>query len=226
MHDRLVSLKQTQLAFDKNIEKIRKLVDNNYFDESIILIVSIFEVFLRDSFRACYDVWFLHAPLEAIQWLRNEERVEYRNNIRKYLESIGAFEEYLKNYYVYQDGIPDPEMISLYKTLFETRSKRGLINFQNLTERNGARSAYLKVLDIDLMKLLDSDQNISNTNWEKLNQLFLERHEIIHNAHSTSLTKSNIHEILDSLEYLENALLENILRYYGSNLQELKSIRA
>lgn len=224
MHDVIVQLKSNLSTFETNVGKIRLLLEKDFLDESVILSVTIFEVFLRDTLKSCKSVWFYHEPIGTIGWLDLDRRVEYKQKIRDYLESIGAYDDFLRNYYVYQDKIPDPEMDSVFSTLFESKRKKRFINFQNLNEVDGARKAYLAILDIDLMILLNGDENISKSNWSKLNDLVKKRHDIIHNAVPTKLTKNEITSILDSLEYLKKELVSKILGYYQTDYSDLEKI--
>lgn len=219
MHEVVVNLGKNLSTYRRNIKKITKLLENGYLDESVVLLVTIFEVFLRDTVKSCRSVWFYHEPHFSIGRLNFDNIVEYRQKIRDYLESIGAYDEFLKNYYEYQNSLPDPEMDSVYATLFETKRKRGFINFQNLTD---ARQALKALLDIDLKDNLDDDRNRSNANWSKLNELVADRHRIIHQSITTDFSNSDVQIIIESLDYCIYKILSRILEYYQSDFAYLE----
>lgn len=178
------------------ITRIKKLLKAGYKEESIILIVTFFEVFFKISFKDFKDRWLSQFPN-----LSNDEKIEYRKTIRKYLESRKLYDEYLRNFHIHQDISSNPEIESLYDTLFGEPDKRK-INFQNLTEVYGVREAYLTFFNFDISKKLDPDQNKSKEMWELRKKMFKERHNIIHNGEETSLESNQISEILDSIDFL------------------------
>ncbi len=195
-------------TFKQNTDRIDRLINEKYIEEPIIMTVTVFEVFLRDILKQFCNCWFYHEPHVPINALNIEEKVEYRKKIRKYLEEVGAYDEFLKNYYIYQ-SYPDPDITGVFVTLFGNQSRR--INFQNLKHKNGARNAYKALFNIDLMLLLDQDRNKSEEKWKTLNELFQERHEIIHAGKTTSFSEEKLKDILSSLRYLEFNLLQKLL---------------
>ena len=182
------------------ITRINKLLKAGYKEESIILIVTFFEVFFKISFKNFKDRWLSQFPN-----LSNEEKIEYRKTIRKYLESRKLYDEYLRNFHIHQDISSNPEIESLYDTLFGEPNKRK-INFQNLNEAYGVRKAYQTFFNFDISKKLDPNQKKSNEMWELLKKMFEERHNIIHNGEETSLTSNQINDILDSIDFLIDEL--------------------
>jgi hypothetical protein len=211
-------LGKRRATFNARSGKINALLDSNFKEEAVILTVTLFEVLLKDLFILCKDVWIYHEPSGMICASDNKARVEYREKIRNYLESIKAYDDFLKNYYVYQSKIPDPEIECLYKTLF---GKFDRINFQNLNGTNGARKAYNAFFDIDLMDCLDSDNSLSRKKWEKLLKLIDERHKIIHHGVNTTMTTDEIKDILSALDFLKDSLLMKLLTYYRAAISDL-----
>lgn len=199
-------------AFDTNISKIKDLIDNEYYDAAIVMMVSILEVLLRDLFIANKSSWF-------VSWIGarpTDEDLENRKKLRKYLHSINAYDDFLKNYYVYQQ-MPNKEGLSVYYTLFPENGK-SLINFQNIEGRgkvkNGAMNAYLTFYNINLSELVDKDENKSDK-WDSLRNLVKERHNIIHGGTSASFSQQEIIDALDSLKIMKLNLSKKMYYNYG-----------
>jgi hypothetical protein len=135
-------------AFDRNFSRIERFLESGSKEESIILIVSTFEAFLRDLFVLKRSRWFDHTQDGGMPRMITSET---RKIIRKYLQNIRAYNEFLGIRYVYSQESPDdPDIISLYEVLFESNTEK--INFQNLKEDYGAKVAYKTFFDIDLVK--------------------------------------------------------------------------
>jgi hypothetical protein len=207
--------------FDVNSKRIQKLVNEKYFDEAIILTVVIFEVLLKDTFRSSRDVWihFGHGSDivgDTQNHMISNKIIATRKHIRKYLESINAYDKFLKNYYIFKDDYPFPENETLYQTLFTTKdtTTKCLINFQNIKDENGACHAYKFFLDIDL-KRLDPDEKKSKEKWAKLTELIDQRHKIVHSGSNTTMKSKDIQEVLDSLIFMKDSIRKKIFSYYG-----------
>jgi hypothetical protein len=200
-------------TYQRNLKKTIKLVNMDFRDESIIVITTILEVFLRDMFRSCHHQWFHHKPNESIAMLPLNKRLLYRQQIKEYLESINAYDEYLKNYYLFQD-YTDPETDCLNETLFGKYSK---INFQNLTDTKGAKRAYKVFFGIDLVKLLDTEKTEQNKKWNKILEIIKERHEIIHNGKNTNFSVDTIHEIIEIIDKMRFDIFNQLMKAYNEN---------
>lgn len=194
-------------TFDRNISQIEKCLERDLKEVSIILIVTTFEAFLKDAFKFCETLWFSHTTEQAIPKLVTPNA---RKTLRKYLKGINAYDEFLKTRYVYSN-MGDPDTISLYEVLFG--SQMGKINFQNLKDKNGVKVAYKAFFDIDLYNLLDTDERNSNKMWDKLIELFKERHEIVHEGKVTEFSEDEIRRVLGSIKYLEDCLIQKLINY-------------
>jgi hypothetical protein len=182
------------------IERINSLLKNGYKEESIVQMVTIFEIFFKYCFMSFKDRWLSQSPN-----LSPEDKIEYRKAIRKYLEKMRLYDEYLRNYHIYQNIVPIPEIESLYDTLFG-KNERGKLNFQNLSGDRSVRQAYLAFFNFDISKNLDQDQAISEKKWMLLHKLFEERHKIVHEGDETELTSQQINEMLESMDFLVEEL--------------------
>lgn len=187
-------------VYGRLFKRIKKLLEKGYKEESIIQTVTLFEVLFSDCFKAFKSGWLSH-----FSDLSDQEKIEYRKTMREYLEDMKLYDEYLRNYRVYQETIPNPEIESLYETLF-SNSKLRKINFQNLNGKNGVKEAYLIFFKFDISKELDRDRKEAQKKWGLLNKFFKERHKIIHNGDETTLTPQQIKEILDSIDFLKQRL--------------------
>lgn len=174
MNDEYEEIKRMIEAFDRNISRIERCLEAGLREESIILIVSTFEAFLRDLFVLKRSRWFYHTQEGIIPRMMNTET---RKIIRKYLQDIRAYNEFLGIRYVYSEDSPDdPDIMSLYEVLFEPgkeKTDNEKINFQNLKNDNGAKVAYKTFFDIDLTRSLDGDRRASERMWEKLTSCFM-----------------------------------------------------
>lgn len=194
-------------TFDRNISQIEKCLENDLKEVSIILIVTTFETFLKDAFMFCKTYWFSYTKEQAHPKLVTPNA---RKILRKYLKKINAYDEFLKTRYVYSN-IDDTDTISLYEILFEGQMEK--INFQNLNDGRGVKNAYKAFFDIDLCNLLDTDKGNSYKMWDKLNELFDERHEIVHSGKVTQLSEDDIRSVLGSIKYLEECLIQKLINY-------------
>lgn len=202
-------------VFDANIMKIDNILKDDFCDVAIVMTVSALEVLLTDLLEAYKDFWFISRTGGAINAVFLENRLKIRKEIREYLQSIRVYDDFLRNYYVYQDQL-NPETNSIYDILFPEKGSHKLnrLNFQNLKEKYGAREAYKLFFDVDLMKMLDSDENKSFNKWAELILFFEERHEIIHRGKSTSFSQSKIKDTLRSLLYMRDRLAEKVICCY------------
>jgi hypothetical protein len=198
-------------TYQKNLDKTIKLVQAGFRDESIIVTTTILEVFLRDMFRSCHHLWFHHIPNESVSMLPLKKRLMYRVAIKEYLESIGAYDDYLKNYYLFQD-CTDPETYCLNETLF---SKYSRINFQNFTDPKGAKRAYNVFFDIDLVGLLDTNKKKANQKWAEILKIVKERHEIVHDGKSSDFSLERILDTIVIINELIANLFTSLMKFYN-----------
>jgi hypothetical protein len=201
-------------VYENGKERILKLLDSGYKQEAIILSVTICEVLLKDFCRICKGVWIHHKYGLFIKGLNNKETHKFKMKIRDYLISIGAYDNFLKSYYIYQDTSLDPDVDALHEVLFEKIER---INFQNLNDKRGARNAYKFFFDIDLKENLNSDRVVSFEKWDQLAKLIQERHNIIHAGSESTMIPDEIRDVIFSLDYLKEFLVNKIGSYYYSN---------
>ena len=100
-----------------HLQRIKKLAQNNFVEESIILTVTTFEFSMRDLIKNSKNQWFLLSEFKLSDETP-EKKLEIRKKIKQYLEKTNLFDQYLKNLYLYQD-IDNPEIEALYHTLFD-----------------------------------------------------------------------------------------------------------
>jgi hypothetical protein len=207
--------------FNGHVIKIRELIEKEYLDESVILVVTIFEVLLENVFKMSAKYWFYdnssqYSADSQYSRFSSKAKEEYRKKIRLGLLKTAKHceTEYLHNFYKYQGIVTNPELDSLYITLF-TKNERSKINFQNL---NNAKNAYQIFFGIDISQGLDTNQTKSQTMWELLDKLFKERHNIIHKGHKTTLTKAQIFESLNSINFLKDDLSMKFTQIFSNEV--------
>jgi len=198
-------------AYDKNISKISSVVNNDLCDAAIIMTVSAQEVLFTDLFKEYKPFWFTSKAGGHINSVTLEKRLEIKKELRAFLISIKAYDDFLKNYYVYQDQI-DPDIDSVYEALFPGSISK--LNFQNLSDNRGVREAYKLFFNVDLMEILDPVQNKSYDKWKELILFYGERHEIIHKGKTTSYSQNKIKDTLKSLIYMRDRLSEIVMPCY------------
>lgn len=198
-------------AFNRNVSRIEKCLRADLKEEAIILVVSTFEVLLKDLFILKRSRWFSHAsdPSPLPSFLQTPK---IRKHIRNYLEKIKAYDEFIKIQYIYSGVHDNPDI----KSLCEVLIRQGKINFQNLTKENGVSAAYKIFFDIYLSKSLDENSSTSDRIWEKLNKLFDERHEIVHRSKGTTFSEEDIRTVLNSIKYLMKYLTNKLGPYQRS----------
>ena len=162
---------------------------------------------MKDAFKFCETLWFLHTREQANPKLVTPNA---RKTLRTYLKGINAYDEFLKTRYVYS-YMSDPDTISLNEVLFGDGMKK--INFQNLKAKNGVKVAYKAFFDIDLCNILDTDERNSKKIWDKLIELFKERHEIVHKGKVTEFSEDEIRRVLGSIKYLEDCLIQKLINH-------------
>lgn len=181
--------------------RIRELISRGYREEAIILIVTIFEVKMRYFLKKSKGNWFYISHFSEIS---DEEKIALRKKIQQYLKKIRMFDEYLHNLYSHQYTQPNSDIECLYYTIFQDDR---IINFQNLTDDNGVRKAYMTFLDIDISKCLDPDLKKSYQKWDLLITLFKERHNIIHRGIKTELSDDEINSVLLSINSITHTII-------------------
>jgi len=202
----------TICVFEGGRDKVVKLLDAGFKEEAIILTVTICEVLLHDFCKTCKGVWIHQQEGKTVRGAGIPITSKYKIKIRNYLTSIGAYENFLKSYYVFEYTAMDPDIDAIYDVLFEKNER---INFQNLNDTKGANKAYEFFFNIDLKENLDSNKEISLIKWKQLSQLIQERHKIIHNGAEGEMTPSEIKDVLASLDYLKGFLITKIGSYYS-----------
>jgi len=202
-------------VYDNGRERILRLLDSEYKEEAIILTVTICEVLLKDFCKTCKGVWIHHHYGAFTAGLPLKETREYKKKIRDYLTTLrsGAYDDFLKSYYVYRDVSVNADVDALNEILFEKNER---INFQNLNDERGARKAYQFFFDIDLKENLNSDRRVSFEKWNQLAKLIRERHDIIHAGSGSTMTTDEIRDVISSLDYLKTFLVNKIGSYYSN----------
>jgi len=211
-------LLEIESIYDKHIKRIKDLLDLGFKEESVILTVTIFEVFFRDLFRVTRELWFTQYPCGSVDCLPITECTEARKKIQNYLKSIKAYEKFLGNYYVFERSGVYTTRDSIFATIFDENEKMYYLNFQSLNEDNGVRGAYRMFFDIDIMMNLDDDTKVSQQKWEKLIKMFKNRHDIIHKGKNTEFSKEDIITLIDSLGFLKSKVMERILTPYSGSI--------
>jgi hypothetical protein len=214
MNAELDEIKKIKQTFASNLDKINNLIENNFLDEAVILIVAILEVFWKDLFKINKELWFSHLnEIGLVGGGTIEEEINNRKNIRTYLKSIRVYDDFLRSYYIYQVQTVNADIESIFEALFENNNDK--INFQNLTMDNGVKKAYKAFFDINLTKFFHENTSESGKIWTKLTDLFKERHEIIHAGRSTSFSETELNELLESIKVMEFNLLKKICAHWG-----------
>jgi len=198
-------------VYNKGRERILKLLNHEFKEEAVILTVSICEVLLKDFCKTCRTVWFYHVHNHHVNWTNEKSLQDYKIKIRSFLSPIKAYNSFLESYYIYQGTSDEPDFEALNEVLF---GKNGRLNFQNLTDDRGASETYKFFFGIDLKDHLDSDKKSSHKKWLQLHKLVQERHNIIHNGSTCTMTTDEIREVISSLDYLKEFLIKKIGSYY------------
>ena len=60
MNVKLEEYKKIDQTFRFNLDKINNLIEKEFIDEAVILMVTILEVFWKDLFKINKDLWFSH----------------------------------------------------------------------------------------------------------------------------------------------------------------------
>jgi hypothetical protein len=194
---RLESTKHTLKQIEKMefyFGRIIELAQKDYVDESIILTVTFFEITMKNIIKDNKKVWF-YLPHGSLSELTLDKKVVVRNKIKRYLDKIRLYDNYIKNFYLYYDS-PDPEIETLYHVLFDENR----LNFQNLADNNGVKDLFKFLFDIDIRDFLDTNKKISRQKWSNLDRLIKDRHNIIHNGERATLKTDEVIEILNSLD--------------------------
>jgi hypothetical protein len=213
------TLNEINQIFDRNITRVECLIEQNFRNESIIILVTIFEVYFRDLFQNTREIWFNKPSRVLILSLDIQRKFIIRKKIKEFLQEVQAYDDFVNNYYIYEgnlalssegDILPDPDIECVNDTIF---SKKRL-NFQNLKERNGARNIYSMIYGFDFMDHLDETRSVSHERWKKLIEIFEERHNIIHNGIETEYSIEEIEAVIHSVKYLKKSTMEMISAGY------------
>lgn len=221
MIDEIKKKEKILSTFERNVKQIDELLEKEYLEVSIILIVSAFESFLGDIFGLCCENWFIHIKDNWVAQRKKEV-------IYDYLKEINILDEFIKKRYRYSGYDRDlgygmnTDIADLYTLLdillgksfddrIPSKNGKGRINFQNLNDKFGVRKAYMTFFNIDISKSLNENCSISDRMWEKLIKLFDERHDIVHKGKKTEFSEEDIRKVLDSIKFLKKEIEDKII---------------
>jgi hypothetical protein len=213
------TLEKIRIIQNHNL-RISELIKLGFKEEAIILTVTIFEILMKDFFWTSKDDWF-YIPSHQFSELSFDEKLNIHKKIQKYLKDIHLLDEYLRNLYLYQNFSPNSEIECLFETLQKNERK---INFQNLTDKNGVKNAYLTFFDIDISLSLDPDPKKSIEKWNRLNSLIKEWHDIIHKGKKSLLKEEQIFEILNSVDSITHSIVRKKYIYVKLNTNKAISV--
>lgn len=205
------TLKKIQLS-SYFFKRIQELVQKNFLEESIILTVTFFEIEMRDMVKNNKDIWFF-LPKSTFFEITSEQKGSIRKKIKKYLEKRSLYDQYLKNFHLYQDIVSTPEISALYDTLFDDEKDFEKINFQNIDDNYGVKEIFKLLYNIDIKDHFDTDQKKSHQRWNSLEKLIKERHRIIHSGEKTTLKPEEIIEVLQSIDSLNSKIRQKFLGF-------------
>ena len=116
MNVKLEEYKKIDQTFRFNLDKINNLIEKEFIDEAVILMVAILEVFWKDLFKINKDLWFSTSnEIKLIGGGTIEEEIEIRKEIRRYLISIRVYDDFLRIYYIYQGQAQDADIRSIFE---------------------------------------------------------------------------------------------------------------
>ena len=120
MNVKFEEYKEINQTFIRNLNKINNLIEKEFIDEAVILMVTVLEVFWKDLFKINKDLWFSHlTKIGLIGGGTIDEEIEIRKKIRTYLKSIHVYDDFLRSYYIYQGQVTCPDIESIFETLFD-----------------------------------------------------------------------------------------------------------
>ncbi len=186
--------------FNRNLNESRILAINGFLNSSLIMQVSAFEAYMRDTFLLNYKNWFLHL-IENKNDL-NKNIIKIKKEIIKILDQMKIKNQFYDQIFVFGrhnhksklDEV-DTYNETLKILLFgndDEENKAGsnkIISFQQLKGEFGSFWAYKIFFGIDLKIALDSQKDRYN---EHLINCFETRHKIIHGSGQLPLNKKEI----------------------------------
>jgi len=206
-------------SINRNLSESRVLARCGFFNYALVIQVSAFEAFMRDSFISRYNSWFMHL-------LENQSNAQIaKKEIIKIVKELKLKDEFYEQLIVLGKGefsSPKEEIIyhnNILKTLLfgETEDSQHAMNrisFQQLKGTLGGFWAYKKFFGFDIKSELDKQKNKYN---EDLQEYFTLRHKIIHastkfNMNKYEVTSEMLQKNQEIILFIRNLMNEKLLK--------------
>lgn len=209
-------------SINRNLSQSRVLARCGFFNYALVIQVSAFEAFMRDSFISRHKSWFMHllenqsdAQIAKINIIKLAKELKVKDELYEKLIILGKAE--FSN--------PKEEIIhynKIFKNILfgETEDDQHTMNrisFQQLKGTLGGFWAYKKFFGIDIKSELDKQKNRFH---EDLLEYFILRHKIIHASPKFNMNRYEVtpemlqknHEIILFIRNLLNKRLLKIKR--------------
>lgn len=195
----------------RHFKRTKELAQKGFIEESIILTVTTFEFLMRDLIKDSRSQWFF---LKEFRLSKSTPDVKttVRKKIKRYLEGLNLFDQYIKNLYIYQES-PNPDIEALYYTLFDDENQLERVSFQNLNRPYGIKGMFKFFFDIDIRDIFDSDKQVSQQKWKLFERLIKERHKIVHLGDSATLNSDQVVEVINSIDLLYHYMHQKTINH-------------
>lgn len=205
-------------TFNKNLNESRVLAANGFLNSSLIMQVSAFEAYMRDSLKLNFKNWFIHLSDDKKDI--NENFKNIKNKIIKITDEMRLKDQFydqifLLGNYEYKTKLDETDNYNeaLKKLIFgddEEEQNTVKISFQQLKGNFGCFWAYKHFFGIDLKNELDKQKD---KYIEDLLKNFGIRHRIIHGSSGNPLYEELNQDIIKKNEkiilFIKQLIMEN-----------------
>lgn len=210
-------------TINRNLRESSILAISGFLEPALILQVSAFEAFMRDTFVSSYKNWFIYLidetkDIEEQEGIVRDKIIELTRKLKikedfydyifknKLHTNIATYNETLK-LLMFGDDKVDP--------------KYNKINFQQLLKEMGCFWAYRIFLGIDIIPILKEQREFDYLN--HLVESFKSRHRIIHKSSEFALEGQVTSKILEknskAILLIRRIIVSNILELDKKNLR-------
>lgn len=186
-------------VFNRNLNESRILGANGFLNSSLIMQVSAFEAFMRDSFLINHKNWFIYILDKEL--VLNKNINNFKQKILNILTQMKLKEQFIAQIFLLnnQNFKSELDKINYFNDVIKTlisgddvedfNKINKFISFQQLKDTFGCFWAYKNFFGIDLKKELDKQRN---NYFEHLLKCFQIRHRIIHGSAKVQLFRKEV----------------------------------
>ena len=194
-------------TFNRNLKESRILAANGFLNSSLIMQVSAFEAYMRDTFMLNYKNWFIHLLDNKNELKQSIKKIQKK--VIRITEQMRLKDQFYDQIFIFEKMDCKPELDEIYtynralKTLLfgedeeELNTTNKIISFQQLKGEFGCFWAYKNFLGIEVDEKLKGQPD---SLFDHLLKSFKIRHRIIHGSSKITIAKEIDSDLIKETE--------------------------